>query len=130
MAGKKNKYLVDTKIIIDQIRGFKNIFDIKIFRNDADIRIYICVVAEMEIYAGKSMDNIHTQNIVDKLLEKLLKIPVDSQIARYAGEIKRKFPINFPDALMAASAVVNDCTLLTRNIKHFKGIPKLKVLNP
>lgn len=128
MTGKPLKCLFDSNIIIDQIRGYRKISDL--LHNNITMEIYVSVVTEMEIYAGKSMDKTKAKNIADKLLNNFSKISIDSQIAKYAGKIKRKFSISFPDALIAATAILNNCTLITRNIKHFQKIPKLKVLQP
>ena len=131
MIGEIKKYTLDTNIIIDQLRGFKMVDDIFQSRTeDENFVTFISVITELEIYSGKSMNNIHCKNIANKLLSKMLKISVDSSIAKYAGQIKRKFSISFPDALIAATAIQNKCTLITRNVKHFKEIPKLKVIKP
>lgn len=131
MTGNTRKSILDTNIIIDQLRGFKTITDIfKTHFEDENFVTFISVITELEIYSGKSMNNIRSKNIADKFLSKMLKIPVNSNTAKYAGQIKRKFPINFPDALIAATAILNKCTLVTRNAKHFRGISKLKVIKP
>lgn len=122
------KYLIDTNIIIDQLRGFKSIVDYLQHSEDSkDFVIFISVITELEIYSGKSMDNSDHQKVADSLLGSMLKIPIDSETAKYAGKIKRKYKSNFPDALIAATAIANNCTLVTRNAKHFQGISKLKL---
>jgi len=45
-------------------------------------------------------------------------------------EIRKQYRIKLPDAIIAASALVYDLTLLTRNLKDFKDIKNLKLLNP
>lgn len=35
-----------------------------------------------------------------------------------------------PDAIIAATALANDFTLITRNIKDFKNIEGFKLVNP
>jgi tRNA(fMet)-specific endonuclease VapC len=48
--------------------------------------------------------------------------------ARIASQLSKKGrPIGTADTLIAASCVVNGQTLITRNTKHFEGIPGLKV---
>ena len=44
-------------------------------------------------------------------------------------EIRRNCKIKTPDAIIAATAIVNDLTLLTSDL-DFNRIPNLKILNP
>lgn len=128
MIGNTKKFLIDTNIIIDQLRGFKTITELFDGHGENEnFTTYISVISELEIYSGKSMDRIRSKKIADKLLDKIVKIPVNSRVARYAGKLKRKFSINFPDSLIASTAILNKCTLVTRNVKHFQNIPKLKI---
>lgn len=47
---------------------------------------------------------------------------------KYAAmQADRGRPIGLIDTLIAASCVVNGHTLITRNTKHFEGIPGLKI---
>ncbi|SFQ55351.1 type II toxin-antitoxin system VapC family toxin [Parafilimonas terrae] len=45
-------------------------------------------------------------------------------------EIRKNYPVKLPDAIIAATALVFDYTLVTRNITDFKNIPGLDLLNP
>lgn len=47
-----------------------------------------------------------------------------------AGNINIKFKIGLADSIIAATAIKNNIILLTRNIKHFKNVDKLKVNKP
>lgn len=38
--------------------------------------------------------------------------------------------MKLPDAIIAATAILNDCSLVTRNIADFTGLDGLEVLNP
>ncbi|MDQ8004032.1 MAG: hypothetical protein REI64_04465 [Pedobacter sp.] len=44
--------------------------------------------------------------------------------------IRKTKKIKLPDALLAATAIINDFTLLTRNVDDFVGIDDLKIENP
>ncbi|MEK7257684.1 MAG: PIN domain-containing protein [Bacteroidota bacterium] len=46
-------------------------------------------------------------------------------------EIRRQFKsIKLPDAIIAATALTHQLTLLTRNVSDFSKIPGLTVVNP
>jgi predicted nucleic acid-binding protein len=45
-------------------------------------------------------------------------------------EIRKGRKLKLPDAVIAATALVHDFTLVSKNDKDFKKIPNLKYLNP
>ncbi|MEY4538677.1 MAG: hypothetical protein RLZZ306_434, partial [Bacteroidota bacterium] len=52
------------------------------------------------------------------------------EIVEKTIEIRRIYKIKLPDALIAATAIVFDLTLVSRNDKDFTQIPELKYINP
>ncbi|HRI61746.1 MAG TPA: type II toxin-antitoxin system VapC family toxin [Saprospiraceae bacterium] len=52
------------------------------------------------------------------------------EIAEKAIEIRQAKKISLGDAIVAATALVHDCPLVTRNIVDFRHIPDLKLENP
>jgi len=65
-----------------------------------------------------------------KLIEPANIYPVDEGIADKAIELRKKKNIKLADAVIAATAILNNLTLATRNIDDFKDIEGLKVMNP
>jgi predicted nucleic acid-binding protein len=45
-------------------------------------------------------------------------------------ELRKQSKIKLPDAIIAATALVHQLTLVSRNTGDFKNIPGLKVVNP
>jgi predicted nucleic acid-binding protein len=56
--------------------------------------------------------------------------PLDDPTVDAAIDLCRRSKIKLPDAVIAATAMLNDFTLLTRNVDDFKNIPGLSVCNP
>jgi predicted nucleic acid-binding protein len=54
---------------------------------------------------------------------------IDAATARLWGDWSGERPRPVVDTLLAATAVLHELTLVTRNIRHVRGIP-VKVLNP
>ncbi|HEV2464832.1 MAG TPA: type II toxin-antitoxin system VapC family toxin [Acidobacteriaceae bacterium] len=54
---------------------------------------------------------------------------IDVEIARLWGELSAEMPRPVVDTLLAATAIVHDLTLVTRNTTDVQGI-KVKLLNP
>ncbi len=87
-----------------------------------------------ELFYGANKSQLKIQNIkeTEKLLAKLEIFPLDKSAAKAAGEISAKLsekgrPIDYRDAMIAAIAIQNGRTLLTRNAEHFQRIKDLKV---
>lgn len=57
-------------------------------------------------------------------------LPVDIEIARIAASLHVPNPAPVTDALVAATALVHNMTLVTRNIGDFSRFRQLEVLNP
>jgi hypothetical protein len=55
---------------------------------------------------------------------------VDNIIADKTIELRKLYAIKLPDAIIAATALVFNLTLLTRNTKDFKRITGLAVIDP
>jgi predicted nucleic acid-binding protein len=56
-------------------------------------------------------------------------LPIDAASARLWGEWSAERPRPVVDTLLAATALINDLTLVTRNIRDLRGIP-VKLHNP
>jgi len=57
-------------------------------------------------------------------------LPVDGRIARRAAGLHVPDPAPFRDALIGATALVHNMTVVTRDLKDFQRFDELDVLNP
>lgn len=58
-------------------------------------------------------------------------LPFDVRAARYFEGLRRKYRRHgAADLKIATIAITNDATLLTRNIRDFRGVDELSVVNP
>jgi predicted nucleic acid-binding protein len=57
-------------------------------------------------------------------------LPVDERVARRAAALHVPDPAPFRDALIGATALVNDMTVVTRDLKDFQRFDGLDVINP
>lgn len=119
-------YVLDTNIIIYYLDGESKIVSLvkKIFQ--AGLPVYISTITETELFSFPDLNEQKAQDI-DAFLNLALIASVDSQIARQAGQIRRKYHLKLADSLIAATAVKFNSILLTRNIKDFKRILSLKL---
>lgn len=127
------KVVVDTNIIIDHLRGVPQAFKLLKEIEEGSLEGLISSITLMEIMAAPKMSEERIL-AVKELLGIFVHCPVDNQTAMTAGNFLAKYrrshglePI---DALIAATAKVNEAVLFTLNIKHFKYIEGLITVNP
>ncbi|MBF2014526.1 MAG: type II toxin-antitoxin system VapC family toxin [Rivularia sp. T60_A2020_040] len=123
------RYLYDTNIFIYYLAG-ESIVDslfAEDFLNLHDILTLPIVRIELLSFSGLSEDE--EQSIKD-LLSQFSSVPLSREIEEQTIELKRRYKIKLPDAIIAATALNQDAFLVTRNVRDFKGIAELKVENP
>lgn len=127
------RYLIDTDVLIDILRG-KHTIEKEVVA--AGIGISIINFGELIYGAYKSPDPLKALKIAESFLIDLhiSIIPLGKEIMYSFAEMKAKLErsgqrLEDFDLLIAASAKVSGLTLITRNIKHFARIHGLKVKN-
>lgn len=128
------KYLLDTNILIDHIRGKR---EIKIDVLEEGCTVSIITLAELYYGAAKSNDPKKTFTIVRKLLLDLgLQVrTLDEETVFEFGKIKAELEVKGTrledfDLLIAATAKAENLILVTKNLRHFKRITGLKLYEP
>jgi len=88
------------------------------------------VVNIAEIYSGKEIKNSRKRKIINEFLGEFEIVALEENLAKKAGMIRMQYQLPFADAIIAATAIKTNSTLVTRNIKHFSKIKGLKLLCP
>jgi predicted nucleic acid-binding protein len=55
--------------------------------------------------------------------------PIDDETIDKSIDLRRKYKIKLPDAIIAATAIINNFTVITHNIKDFQKIIKLQTID-
>jgi len=55
--------------------------------------------------------------------------PIDDETIEKTIDIRKKHKLKLPDAIVAATAIINDFTLITHNVKDFQKITELYVID-
>ena len=118
-----NSALLDSNIIIYLS---KNELLFTVF--DKFDKLLISVISYMEVLGFKFRNN-EEENFVRELIELFEVQFIDQDIAEKVIEIRRQNRIRLPDAIIAATAAVDNLCLVTRNIEDFKNI-NITILNP
>ena len=108
------KALLDTNILIDYLNGIDAARqEIGRYRTPA-----ISVITWMEVMAGAKDDD---EAVLRRFLQRFRCIAIDQPIAERTMQLRRTLHPKLPDAIIAASAQVNDALLGTRNTKGFSS---------
>lgn len=123
------KLLVDSSILIDFLR-VKEKDKSSLFKlvKDQD-RVYTSIIVHTELYAGKSVWEDKKKYLeVEDIFSGIMILPITEEISKKAGQIKAELLPDIVDSIIAATALSNELTLVTLNIKDFKKIKGLKLL--
>jgi predicted nucleic acid-binding protein len=135
-------YLIDTNII-SEIRkadkaniGVRQFFEVAVQNNT---RLYISAITIGELRRGVDLIFHRGDIIQGKLLENWLNsifdqyqdniLNIDGEIALLWGKMRVPEPQHALDKLIAATAILYDLTVVTRNIKDFESTG-VRLLNP
>ena len=121
-------YPVDTNILIYHTKGSQKTKDF-ISRLIADDAFFVSILTKIE-FLGWDKHTADGFEKCERLLETATVFPVDEDIAMKAIELRRSMSIKLADAVIAATALMNNLRLATRNVEDFKKIKGLEVVNP
>lgn len=122
--------IVDTSVIIDHLRrAAADSSLVKFFEANSDQRLAISVVTIQELYEGKSTRDEVKEGSLLAVLGLFEVLGYNAEIATEAGKIARDMvgEIDFADAVIAATAIMNKADVWTLNKKHFEGIPGIEL---
>jgi tRNA(fMet)-specific endonuclease VapC len=124
---KKTMILCDTNILIEFYKN--NIAIIQELRQIGSQNLAISVITRAELYYGAVNKN--ELKPIQKHLDLLQNIPIDRPISQQFIQLMANYSLShkltIPDALIAATALVNDLELYTLNIKDFRFIENLRL---
>lgn len=120
------RYLTDTNAIIEYLENkLPNAASVVLDSTD----IQISVVSRIELLAWRKASE-KQLNILNSFINSCYVFSLPEETILKTIEIRKNFSIKLPDAIIAATAITNDCILITRNIDDFKKITGLTCINP
>lgn len=121
--------ILDTNIVIDHLRRVtkSESYLEKVIKQQTGSGLSI--ISIQELYEGKSVEDLQKKQFLLSTISRLTIYPYTYEVAKQAGEIARmiKRPMDFADASIAATAMINDAELFTFNLKDFQAIKGLKL---
>ena len=88
----------------------------------------VSVITKIEVLGFNTSDN-HYQ-ILTNLMNDTSILDLTNNIVDTSIYLRKNHKIKLPDAIIAATALVYELTLISRNVVDFKNIKGLKVVDP
>jgi predicted nucleic acid-binding protein len=77
----------------------------------------VSIISWMEILAGARTQA--AEDVRRGFLGHFRLVPLTAQVAEEAVKLRREYRLKLPDAIIWASAITENCLLVSRNTKHF-----------
>ena len=118
--------VVDTSVLIDVLRGRPEALELSLAQH-AQAQLHASEMTRVEVMSGMRPSEDRPTRL---LLATLAWHPVDEAVSEEAGALGRTWlrshsGIDNGDLIIAATVLLLDATLLTRNVKHFPMFPGL-----
>ena len=122
------EYLIDTNILIYHTAGSETISG---FIRDMIARqaFNVSVLTKIE-FLGWNKHSSEGYEKCRQLIELANVFLIDDDTAEKAIELKRQAKIKLADAVIAATALLNNFKLVTRNVDDYKAVKDLEIINP
>lgn len=124
------KYLWDTNTVIyylqQQFPPSAEKFIDNVLRNSLPA---ISAITEIELLCWKTPAKKDVEVLHDFIKDALV-FELEKDIKFKTADIRKAYKIKLPDAVIAATAMAYELTLLTRNVRDFKIIKGLNLINP
>ncbi|HZL09613.1 MAG TPA: type II toxin-antitoxin system VapC family toxin [Prolixibacteraceae bacterium] len=122
------QYLIDTNAVIDYLGKKLSNIGMDFMDRIIDNVPNVSVVTKIEVLGFNAPDP-HYQ-LLTNFMDDATILDLTSSVVDISIDIRKKYKTKLPDAIIAATALVYDLVLITRNISDFKSIQGLKFIDP
>jgi len=119
-------YLLDTNPVID---FFNQKLSLSAKNFISAIEPVISVITQIELFSNKNISKEEVKELSD-FIQIAFIYDLNQKIVEQTISLRQNFKIKTPDAIIAATAIVYNRTLITRNNSDFKNIPDLIIIDP
>lgn len=120
--------LVDSNVIIDYVSNRIPEKSAKQLDNYFNSNFSVSIISKIEVLGFNTLD--YEMEQLESFIQLSSIVYIDEAVADKTIEIRRMKRIKLPDAIIAATALVQNCILLSHNTTDFNKIEGLQVLDP
>ena len=126
-------FLLDTNICSAYIKGNATVWN-RFMQYSGGLAMSVVTVGELWTWAKRSKNRQSSHLAISEFIELLDVIEIDLEVALRFGELRARLfdagaPMPDMDALIAATALAHDMTLVTHNIGDFQNIDGLRIVD-
>lgn len=121
-------YLIDTNTVSDYLLNSFDTNETFFLDEIVNKTPTISFITQIELLSWKT--DVQIETLIKDFISICRIITISDEITNNCVKIRRFKNIKTPDAIIAATALTLDYTIITNNTKDFDNIDGLKVLNP
>ncbi|MBN1925791.1 MAG: type II toxin-antitoxin system VapC family toxin [Prolixibacteraceae bacterium] len=122
------QYLIDTNVISDYFSASLPANGLHFMDSVIDAIPNLSVITQIELLCWKT--EAHKELAIKDFINDSKIMGISSDVIIHCVKIRRNKKIKTPDAIIAATSIANDYTLISNNDKDFIDIKGLKYINP
>jgi predicted nucleic acid-binding protein len=122
-------YLLDTNTVINYLDNSIPASAILFLNKIVDDACNISIITKIETL-GYNFKYNEEKNMMEYFISASIIYELNETVVNATIAIRKAHKIKLPDAIIAATALVYNLSLITRNTSDFKNITGIKVVNP
>ncbi len=125
----EQKYLIDTNVIAHLFAEKLPVAGKEFVKKAIDENFVISVVVEIEVLTYNEVPE--KMPLIEEFVSLATVLPLDKAVTQKAIELRRsKRKLKLADAIIAATAIIYELTLITNNTRDFLNIAGLHIVDP
>jgi len=124
---ERKDYLIDTNVAIYYFGLAMSTESEKLMDHILGKRYFISVINRIELLGFKKLSG-NESEALSSFISNSIIFDLEEDIIIETIQIRKNYNIKLPDAIIAATCLVNNCSLVTNNIKDFDKITGLQVV--
>jgi hypothetical protein len=125
----EERYLIDTSSVIKYLNATLPLSGLSLIDRIIDSESIISLITEIELRVWEP-SNVLDKEIYEAFINGSTILDLNRDIIDQTIAVRKKYRLKLPDAFIAATAIVNNFTLIADNDGDFGKVDILKYINP
>ena len=121
-------YLLDTNAVINYLDASLPTAGMQLLNTIVDEESMISIVTKMETL-GYNFTSVEEQTTMETFINGSTVLDLNNDIVNQTIVLRKAHKIKLPDAIIAATALVYELVIISRNTSDFKNIDGLQVID-
>jgi len=121
-------YLIDTNTVIDYLMGKLPPTGMAFMNGIINDIPNVSIITKIEVLGFSTTP--FAYKILTDFFDDAIVFGLTDEVTAKTIELRKTQKIKLPDSIIAATALVNNFTLISRNTADFKSVPGLTIIDP